>query len=74
MKVVILTVDDIITHKEVYFETLGHLTQAPMMTDDDIIQQYNRAIHSGSYFFGCFDDQGELVGISTLVVEYKFIR
>lgn len=51
MKTILLTVDDILTHKAAYFETLSHLTQAPMMSDEDIVQHYDNATQSGSYFF-----------------------
>jgi len=74
MKTILLTVDDILTHKAEYFETLSHLTQAPMMSDEDIVQHYDNATQSGSYFFWCFDEVGQLMGVSTLFVDHKFIR
>ncbi len=74
MQTKILTVDDILTYKDIYFETLAHLTSAPLMSDKDIITHYNQATLSGSYFFGCFDDEGELMWVGTLFLDYKFIR
>lgn len=74
MKTTLLTCNDILAHKDVYFTILSHLTKAPMISDEEIQALYDNALSGGSNFFWCRDDEGELVWLSTLLIEHKFAR
>jgi glucosamine-phosphate N-acetyltransferase len=74
MKTTLLTCNDILSHKDVYFTILSHLTKAPLLSDEEIQALYDNALSGGSNFFWCRDDEWELVGLSTLLIEHKFAR
>ena len=64
--------DDITQIKEQYFELLGQLTDAPIMTNDEFINKVNEISKIGTIIV-CYN-QFQIIGTGTIIVEPKLIH
>lgn len=61
-----------VTIKEQYFELLGQLTDAPIMTNDEFINKVNEISKMGTIIV-CYN-HFQIIGTGTIIVEPKLIH